>query len=72
MVLFVLDGIALVSYCATRVLCPDEDDEKKLDQILSYLSCARGRVLTLRIGPLIVVRTYVDASFGAYSDMKLD
>jgi hypothetical protein len=59
-----------VSYCATRVLCPDEDDEKKLDRILSYLFGTLGRVLTLRIGPSIEVRAYVDASFGTYSDMK--
>lgn len=62
--------LTAVSYCATRVLCPDEDDDKKLDRILSYLYGTRGRVLTLRIGPLIEVRAYVDASFGTYSDMK--
>ena len=62
--------LTAVSYCATRVLSPDEDDEKKLDRILSYLFGTRGRVLTLRIGPSIEIRAYVDASFGTYSDMK--
>ena len=62
--------LTAVSYCATRVLCPDEDDEKKLDRILSYLFNTRGRQLTLRIGPVIEIRAYVDASFGTYQDMK--
>ena len=61
--------LTAVLYCATRVLCSDEDDEK-LDRILSYLYDTRGRVLALRIGPLIEVRVYVDASSGAYCDMK--
>ena len=29
--------LTAVSYCVTKALCPDEDDEKKLDRILSYL-----------------------------------
>jgi hypothetical protein len=62
--------VAPVSYCATKVLCPDEDDEKKLDRILSYLLSSRDAVLTLRIGPVLEIRAYVDASFGTYGDMK--
>jgi hypothetical protein len=31
------DVVTAVSFAATRVLCPDEDDLKKLERILSYL-----------------------------------
>jgi hypothetical protein len=31
------DVLTAVSFAATRVLCPDEDDLKKLERILSYL-----------------------------------
>lgn len=62
--------LTAVSYCATKVLSPDEDDEKKLDRILSYLLLTRDQVLTLRIGSVLEIRAYVDASFGTYKDMK--
>ena len=64
------DILTAVSYCATRVLFPDEDDEKKLDRILSYINSTRGNVLLLRIGRTIQINAYVDASFGTYIDMK--
>ena len=64
------DILTAVSYCATRVLFPDDDDEKKLDRILSYLMATRGNVLLLRIGGAIQINAYVDASFGTYGDMK--
>jgi hypothetical protein len=62
--------VTAVSYCAKKVLFPDEDDEKKLDRIFSYLLSSRDSVLTLRIGPVQEIRAYVDASFGTYSDIK--
>ena len=31
------DILTAVSFCATRVLCPDQHDLKKLERILSYL-----------------------------------
>lgn len=64
------DILTAVSYCATRVQSPDQDDEKKLDRILSYLLGTRERVLILRVGPSMEVRAYVDASFGTYQDAK--
>ena len=64
------DILTAVSFCATRVQSPDQDDEKKLDRILSYLFGTRDRALILRIGPSTEVRAYVDASFGTYQDMK--
>ena len=64
------DILTAVSYCATRVLGPDKDDEAKLDRILSYLLTTRNKTLTLRIGSNTTVRAYVDASFGTYDDMR--
>lgn len=49
---------------------PNQDDEKKLDRILSYLLGTREIVLILLIGPSMEVRAYVDASFGTYQDKK--
>ena len=64
------DILTAVSYCATRVLGPDKDDEAKLDRILGYLLATQHKTLTLRIGPDTTVRAYVDASFGTYDDMR--
>jgi hypothetical protein len=57
------DILTAVSFCATRVLHPDKDDEKKLDRISSYLLSTRGHTIVLRIGDSFQVRAYVDASF---------
>ena len=64
------DILTAVSYCATRVLSPDEDDLKKLERILSYLLYTKSQGMVLRIGPEIQLKAYVDASFGTYEDMK--
>jgi hypothetical protein len=64
------DILTAVSFAATRVLCPDEDDLKKLERILSYLLYTKDQKMVLRIGSEILVRAFVDASFGTYDDMK--
>jgi hypothetical protein len=64
------DILTAVSFCATRVLNPTEEDEQKLDRILSYLLNTQDQKLTLRIGDILQVRAYVDASFGLYEDGK--
>ena len=64
------DILTAVSYCATRVLSPDEDDLKKLERILSYLLYTKSQGMVLRIGPEVQLKAYVDASFGTYEDMK--
>ena len=58
------DVLTAVSHCATRALFPDEDDEKKIDRILSYINSTRGNVSLLKIGRTIQINAYVDASFG--------
>ena len=64
------DILTAVSYCATRVLSPDDDDLKKLERILSYLLYTKSQGMVLRIGQKIELKAYVDASFGTYDDMK--
>ena len=64
------DILCAVSYCATRILAPNEDDEKKLDRILSYLLYTQNLKMVLRIGASVTLNAFVDASFGTYNDMK--
>ena len=64
------DILCAVSYCATRILNPNEDDEKKLFRILYYLNFTRDLKMVLRIGQSFHLTAFVDASFGIYNDMK--
>ena len=62
--------LTAVSYCATRMLIATEEDERKLDRVLSYLLFSRSNKMILRIGPQSTIRAFVDASFGLYEDGK--
>jgi hypothetical protein len=62
--------LTAISYCATKILAPTIEDEKKLDRVLSYLLFSRTKKMILRIGPDIIIKAYVDASFGVYEDGK--
>jgi hypothetical protein len=64
------DILAAVSFCATRVLAPTDQDYAKLKRILGYLSITLEQKLLLRIGANLEVRAYVDSSFGTYMDCK--
>ena len=64
------DILCAVSYLATRILSPNEDDEKKLERILCYLHSTSAIMMILRIGNSLEINAYVDASFGIYDDMK--
>jgi hypothetical protein len=64
------DILTAVSFCATRVLNPTEEDEKKLDRIMSYLLETQDHKLVLRIGTNVEIRAHVDSSFGVYDDGK--
>jgi histone deacetylase 1/2 len=64
------DILTSVSWCATRVLLPTEEDEKKLDRILGFLLYTQDQKLVLKIGPTCEVRAFVDSSFGLYPDGK--
>ena len=62
--------LTAISYCATRVISPTVEDEKKLDRILSYLLFSRDDKFILRIGDHLQLNAYVDSSFGIYNDGK--
>lgn len=62
------DILTAVSWCASRVMKPTEDDERKLDRILGYLRGTMERDTVLRIGDSFELRAYVDASYAVYQD----
>ena len=64
------DILTAVSFCATRVLSPTEEDAKKLNRILGFLLRTQHQQLILKIGNKLQLRAYVDASFGVYKDGK--
>ena len=64
------DILTAVSFCATRVLFPTEEDSKKLDRILGFLLGTQHQRLILEIGSKLQLRAYVDSSFGVYEDGK--
>ena len=64
------DILTAVSFCATRVLSPDQDDLGKLERILSYLLYTKDQRMILKIGDNVEITSFVDASFGTYIDMK--
>jgi Reverse transcriptase (RNA-dependent DNA polymerase) len=59
-----------ISFCATKVLAPTEEDQTKLERILSFILYSRRQKMILRIGDKCALRAYVDASFGLYEDGK--
>ena len=61
------DILTSVSFCATRVLCTTEEDEKMVDGILSYLLYTQDQHLILKICRETQPRVFVDASFGISS-----
>ena len=64
------DLLTSVSWCASRVLKPTEEDENKIDRILGYLFATKEKNTVLRIGNNFQLRAYVDASYAVYQDAK--
>ena len=64
------DILTAVSWCASRVLNPTEEDEAKLDRVLGYLQATKTNGTILRIGEKVQLRAYVDASYAVYPDAK--
>jgi hypothetical protein len=59
-----------VTFLSTRVLDPDEDDQKKLLRILRYLNGTKTMGLTLEAGDSLMPTLYIDASFATHADYK--
>ena len=59
------------SYCATRILSPNEDDEKKLSRISHYIILQGIWRRFWKLVTIFVFYAFVDASFLTwYNDMK--
>ena len=59
-----------VAVLCTRVKKPNEDDWRKLIQLLEYLNGTRDDVLTLSADNLRVIKWFVDASFAVHPDFR--
>jgi hypothetical protein len=66
-----LETLTTVAYLATRVTCCTESDVVKLHRLIRYLRSTLDLGLVLRPGKMrIVVRLFVDASYGVHRDGK--
>jgi hypothetical protein len=59
-----------VSYLTTRVTCANEEDVRKLNRVLMYLSGTPDNVLTLSCHRPLRVTAFVDVAFGSHDDGK--
>ena len=59
-----------VSYLTSRVTKEDEDDWKKLKRMLQYINATINMKMTLSVDDLIIIKTWVDASYATHNDMK--
>jgi hypothetical protein len=58
--------LAAVAFLTTRVHCVDIDDLAKLKRLLGYLRASQHRGIVLRIGDSMIIRAYIDASYGVH------
>ena len=66
-----LDLLTAVSHLAGRVSCPNEDERKKLDRVLSYLvNTMDRRMIFNKKGQQYTFNCYIDASYGGEDDAK--
>ena len=65
-----LDMQLAVAFLCTRVQNPDQDDWKKLCQLLSYLKGTLELKLTLKADDLSMSKWYADAAFAIHKDYK--
>ena len=64
------DILTAVSWCASRVLNPTEEDESTWDRILCYLQATKENGTVLKILEKLELRAYVETSYAVYSDAK--
>ena len=63
-----LEILTAISWLASRVQSPTEDDLKKLNQVLGYLSKYPHRTLYYLRGGKMNLECFIDASFGVHPD----
>ena len=59
-----------IAFLCGRLRNPDEDNYKKLTQMMQYLCGTKDMVLTLRSNDDRTVRWWIDASYAVHEDMK--
>jgi hypothetical protein len=64
------DILLAISFLATRVQSPDEDDWNKLERTLKYLNKTRGFGLCFEPEKEFHLKAFVDASYGTHQDRK--
>ena len=64
------DILTPVAFPTKRVTKPQGDDMRKLERTIQYIRGSRDLGLTLQVEDPIVVKCYVDASYGVHQDMK--
>jgi hypothetical protein len=58
--------LVAVAFLTTRVHAVDEDDMGKLKRVLGYLRATSNRGIVLRVGGIMTVRAFIDASYGVH------
>jgi hypothetical protein len=64
------DILLPITYLATRVQEPNEDDLRKLMRVIKYLAGTNELCMSLTIQEPVKLRCYVDASYGVHKDGK--
>jgi hypothetical protein len=64
------EALLAVSFLATRVKEPDEDDMVKLQRLLKYINGTHGMGLTLRVADGWQVWAHIDASYAVHIDLR--
>ena len=61
---------AYVAFLTTRVICPDDDDWKKLIRMMRYLRGTKELPLILSAESTNIVKWWVDGSYGIHPDVR--
>jgi hypothetical protein len=64
------DVLLATSFLVTRVLTPDEDDQKKHQRLLRYLNGTSKLGMRLAYAPEAIVQLFADASYSVHSDYR--
>jgi hypothetical protein len=64
------DILLAVQFLCTRVQGPTDDDKRKLERVLGYLSMTKNKTRVFDKSNFERVTTYIDASFGIHEDGK--
>jgi len=64
------DILTAISFLTTRVSCPDVEDMKKLERVISYMHGTKDMAITLGATDVTELHAYIDASHGVHVDAK--